>query len=292
VTLPGATGPVGRIAAGEGHSFALTTTGQLYAFGYNAFGELGLATNAATNNPNPTPTLVGLPAGTTVEAISSGPAALHSLVVVSDLAVRSTSLPFGRVGQRYRAALTGAGGLAPYAWSAHGLGRGLSIESQSGLLSGVPRLAGTFTAAIAVADANGIVAAAPFALRIGPAGLLRAASVKGSTVKLTLGCPGTGPACPGNAIITVRERKRGGRITAILARRPGGLRTATAIVGRRPFTIPAGRTATVRIALNPTGKRLLARFQRLRARLAVTITGARQTRVITFHASKKRHRRR
>jgi alpha-tubulin suppressor-like RCC1 family protein len=60
VVLPGATGPVSQIAAGAFHSLALTSTGQLYAFGQNSSGQLGTATNTAT--PNPTPALVGLPA--------------------------------------------------------------------------------------------------------------------------------------------------------------------------------------------------------------------------------------
>jgi alpha-tubulin suppressor-like RCC1 family protein len=60
VVLPGATGPVSEIAAGAFHSLALTSTGQLYAFGQNNSGQLGTTTGTAT--PNPTPVLVGLPA--------------------------------------------------------------------------------------------------------------------------------------------------------------------------------------------------------------------------------------
>ena len=60
VVLPGATGPVSQIAAGAFHSLALTSTGQLYAFGQNSSGQLGTTAGVAT--PNPTPVLVGLPA--------------------------------------------------------------------------------------------------------------------------------------------------------------------------------------------------------------------------------------
>ncbi len=62
VTLPGAGGSVVQVAAGFAHSLALTSTGQLYAFGLNEFGELGNATNNGTANPNPTPTPVRSPA--------------------------------------------------------------------------------------------------------------------------------------------------------------------------------------------------------------------------------------
>ena len=61
VGLPGQTGPVVQVAAGYTHSLAVTSTGQLYAFGENDYGELGNTTNSGTANPNPTPVLVGLP---------------------------------------------------------------------------------------------------------------------------------------------------------------------------------------------------------------------------------------
>ena len=82
VTLPGAIGPVTQIAAGEYHSLVVTSSGQLYAFGYNAYGELGIATNSGTVTPNPTPTLVTLPGqiGPVTQITAGGN---HSLVVTS-----------------------------------------------------------------------------------------------------------------------------------------------------------------------------------------------------------------
>jgi alpha-tubulin suppressor-like RCC1 family protein len=84
VTLPGATGPVSEVAAGANHSLAVTSTGQLYAFGENEYGQLGNATN--TNNgkhtPNPTPTLVTLP-GATGPVIQVAAGAFQSLAVTS-----------------------------------------------------------------------------------------------------------------------------------------------------------------------------------------------------------------
>lgn len=55
VTLPGASGPTIRIAAGEARNLALTSTGQLYAFGNSYYGQLGRAINNGTDNPNPDP---------------------------------------------------------------------------------------------------------------------------------------------------------------------------------------------------------------------------------------------
>ena len=82
VSLPGAVGPVVRLAAGKEQSLALTSTGQLYAFGDNRYGQLGIATNSGTGNANPTPALVSLPgAGGPVVQIATG--RRHSLALTS-----------------------------------------------------------------------------------------------------------------------------------------------------------------------------------------------------------------
>jgi YD repeat-containing protein len=82
VSLPGASGPVTRVAAGEAHSLAVTSTGQLYAFGWNLYGQLGSTTNSGTLEANPTPTLVSLPgASGPVTQVAAGFA--HSLAVTS-----------------------------------------------------------------------------------------------------------------------------------------------------------------------------------------------------------------
>ena len=79
MTLPGATGPATRVAAGGEHSLAVTSTGQLYAFGSNGYGQLGSAANV---EPNPTPALVTLPGATgPVTEVAAG--AEHSLAVTS-----------------------------------------------------------------------------------------------------------------------------------------------------------------------------------------------------------------
>ena len=66
------------VAGGGGHSLALTSTGQVLAWGYNYSGQLG---NGTTLNSNPTPGAVNLPSGTTVTAIAGGGS--HSLALTS-----------------------------------------------------------------------------------------------------------------------------------------------------------------------------------------------------------------
>jgi alpha-tubulin suppressor-like RCC1 family protein len=79
VSLPGASGLPVAISAGEFHSLVLTSTGQLYSFGYNFEGQLGRAANAGTSNHNPTPALVTLPPEASPVAEVSG-GRFHSLV--------------------------------------------------------------------------------------------------------------------------------------------------------------------------------------------------------------------
>jgi alpha-tubulin suppressor-like RCC1 family protein len=82
VTLPGQSGSVSQVAAGSDFSLAVTSTGQLYGFGDNQYGQLGSATNNVGNTPNPTPTLVTLPGESgTVTQVAAGTD--HSLAVTS-----------------------------------------------------------------------------------------------------------------------------------------------------------------------------------------------------------------
>ncbi len=67
----------GPYIAGPGHSLALTSTGAVFAWGYNADGELG---DGGTANSD-VPVKVKLPAGTKVTAVAAGE--LQSLAVTS-----------------------------------------------------------------------------------------------------------------------------------------------------------------------------------------------------------------
>jgi alpha-tubulin suppressor-like RCC1 family protein len=77
VSLPDDT-TVKAIAAGEAHSLALTSTGQVLAWGFNATGDLGDGTTTDRHSPVP----AALPAGVTVTGIAAGQ--LHSLAVTSN----------------------------------------------------------------------------------------------------------------------------------------------------------------------------------------------------------------
>jgi len=82
VELPSRSGVPSDIAVGGGHDLVLTSRGRVYAFGYNYQGQLGNSINVGTQNPNPTPTLLSLPAATgTVAQIAAG--AYTSFVLTS-----------------------------------------------------------------------------------------------------------------------------------------------------------------------------------------------------------------
>lgn len=76
-----------------------------------------------------------------------------TLVISSLLSLTTPTLPSGTVNQPYSFQLGASGGTAPYTWSATGLPTGLTCSS-SGLISGTPTTAGSYTATITVKDSG------------------------------------------------------------------------------------------------------------------------------------------
>jgi alpha-tubulin suppressor-like RCC1 family protein len=169
VGLPGAAGPVVQLAAGEYDGLAITSTGQLFTFGENYYGQLGSATNAGTSTANPTPAQVAFPFGTTIDTVARGSEPKHTLALVAELAVLSNTLPAGQVGVPYHASAVSAGGTPAFSWSASGLPAGLSI-APDGQISGTPTSAGASNVVLRVSDIFGVSAtSATIALTIAPA---------------------------------------------------------------------------------------------------------------------------
>jgi len=74
----------------------------------------------------------------------------------ADLVITTTSLSNGTVGVAYSATLGATGGVSPYAWSvvSGSLPAGLTLNSQTGAISGTPTSAGTSTFTAQVADSQ------------------------------------------------------------------------------------------------------------------------------------------
>jgi hypothetical protein len=117
------------------------------------------------------------------------------------------------------------------------------------------------------------------------------ARVSGNTVSVPIKCKGN-TSCRVSLKLTVTETFRGHKLIAISARK-AKVRHKTLVLGSTSATIRAGRTSTVRISLNRTGRKLLAARHKLTAKLTVTqrIAGRNRTlstQKVTFKAPKHR----
>jgi hypothetical protein len=111
------------------------------------------------------------------------------------------------------------------------------------------------------------------------------ARVSGNTVSVPITCKGD-TSCKVSLKLTVTEKFRGHKLIAVSARK-GKVTHKTVVLGTASATIKAGRTATVRISLNRTGRKLVAARHKLTAKLTVT-QGHRtvSTQKVTFKAPK------
>jgi hypothetical protein len=125
----------------------------------------------------------GLPSGVTLSAttgrISGTPStttriSLSATLTVKDSAGASASTPVtgtvaapiainnllfksqsGTVGKAYQLQLGATGGVTPYSWSATNLPPGLTIAADTGLISGTPTTAGSYSVVATVTDPAG-----------------------------------------------------------------------------------------------------------------------------------------
>ncbi len=106
-------------------------------------------------------------------------------VTLGQLNIANESLPIATQGVGYSVTLTGAGGVPPYKWSfASTVTEGLTIDPVSGILSGTPSVAGSFSIPIQVTDALGKKFIRAYAFFV-------AAPLSVQTTSLPNGAPGT-----------------------------------------------------------------------------------------------------
>jgi Putative Ig domain len=154
--------PSGTI--GSAYSTVLVSNGGAapYAWSITAGGlPNGLSLSATTGLISGTPTAVGTTHFTAAIADSSNPAQTKSVsltlvVAPTQFGITTSSLPSSTIGSTYTSLLQATGGTAPYAWSiaSGSLPAGLSLTAATGIISGTPTTAGTFTFTATAADAG------------------------------------------------------------------------------------------------------------------------------------------
>jgi hypothetical protein len=103
-------------------------------------------------------------------------------------------------------------------------------------------------------------------------------SAKGN-LTVTLSCPAGGGSCAtANILATVTEHLKGSKLTAITAaakskKKKSKTTTKQVAIASSGATLAAGATKTITLALNATGKKLLAKYGKLSTIVTITVDG-------------------
>ena len=118
----------------------------------------GLGLNASTGAITGTPTTTGTSSFTArvTDSFSQTATKPLQIAVADPLAITTTSLPGGTVGQPYSQTMGATGGKTAYSWSISSgtLQAGLSLNSATGAVTGTPTASGTSNVTVRVTDAG------------------------------------------------------------------------------------------------------------------------------------------
>jgi len=163
--------PSGTVGTSYSHALAATGGQTPYTWSRTSgYLPSGLTLNSLTGVISGTPVTTGTRTFT-VKVMGPGQAAATkslSLSIYAKPAVAVTSLPAGNINTAYSGTLAASGGQVPYTWSisAGTLPSGLMITPATGIISGIPTVAGTSSFTVQVKDANQTAATKSLAITL------------------------------------------------------------------------------------------------------------------------------
>jgi hypothetical protein len=191
----------------------------------------------------------------------------------AQLAVSTTSLPAGAVGSAYSQSLSATGAWGAYTWSVSSgsLPAGLSLNAQTGVISGTPTASGASTFTVK-ATGNGVpaqTAAQSLSITV-PDPVVKVtrvgARLKASTgeVSVSLACA-TG-ACAGTVTLVYKHEVK---------LKHGKRKRLTTVIGSGGYSLADGASKTLKVHLNAAGRRFLklAKSHRLSVLLTASVAG-------------------
>jgi hypothetical protein len=206
----------------------------------------------------------------------------YVVVEQAPLSVSTASLPGASQNAAYSQTLAAAGAWGVYSWSvsAGSLPAGLSLNAQTGVISGTPTGSGTSTFTVKVTGTGSPVPTATEQLSLvvaqtvfpKPVVRLLAASGKVSSGKLGVKLSCASATCAGTVkleitkTVTVKKGKKKVR------------RHETVVLGGAHYSLAAGATKTVNVTLDGAGKKALAQAKKHRLKVTelATLTGGKQ----------------
>jgi Putative Ig domain len=211
---------------------------------------------------------------------------------ITPVSITTTSLPGAVVGTPYSTQLAANGGSGHYTWSisSDALPAGLSLNPETGVISGTPTKFGPLAFFVTATDTGPVAqhATASFSISVTEPVISNlkphpiAGKVKFTAQGLTIAIACSGPKtqkCVGGLSLTTIEHLK----------KPKN-KTKTVTLGNAHYSVSGGGKKVVSVKLNAGGKKLLAKYHKLVSKLVLTTTGIKKpvsTKIVTVKPVKE-----